>query len=80
LKPWYQVEGEESMKQIPYSTGKIQIGINYTPPKQNAMSQEDMFWQSVILGERQYVITILRMSYAMGVAALVAMLVLWMTL
>jgi len=68
------------MKNLPYNTGKVAIGLHYEPPKKNYMSHEEEFWQSVILGERQIEQYLLRICYLMGAVAFVVMLVLWMTL
>ena len=37
------------MKQPPYNTGKVQIGIYYEPPRQNYMSEDAERLQSSLL-------------------------------
>jgi len=67
-------------KSLPYHTGKVQIGLNYEPPKRNYMSHEEEFWQSVILGERQIERYLLNICYLMGVVAFLIMMLLWVAL
>ena len=40
------------MKQIPYDTGKVKIGLTYTPPPP-LPTPEDDWAQSILLGDRQ---------------------------
>ncbi len=40
------------MKQIPYDTGKVKIGLTYTPPPPTP-TPEDAWAQSILLGDRQ---------------------------
>ena len=40
----------QNNKPIPYNTGKVVIGKAYEPPKLSHGSQEDDFWQDVLLG------------------------------
>lgn len=68
------------MKQTPFNTGKMQIGAHYIPPRHNRMNQEDEFWQSILLGERQKERLLLNICYLMGAVAGLIMLVLWVTL
>jgi hypothetical protein len=67
-------------KPLPYHTGKVQIGLNYVPPKRNYMTHEEEFWQSVILGERQIERYLLNICYLMGAVAGLIMLILWVAL
>jgi len=67
-------------KPLPYHTGKVQIGLNYTPPKRNYMSHEEEFWQSVLLGDFQLERYLLKICYLMGAVAGLIMLVLWVAL
>ena len=40
------------MKQIPYDTGKVKIGLTYTPPPPTPTPEDD--WaQSILLGDRR---------------------------
>lgn len=40
------------MKQVPYDTGKVKIGLTYTPPPPTPTPEDD--WaQSILLGDRQ---------------------------
>jgi hypothetical protein len=39
-------------KGLPYNTGKVLIGGKYVPPKRSCMSDIDIFWQRVLLGEK----------------------------
>ena len=39
-------------KGLPYNTGKVLIGGRYVPPKRSCMSDIDIFWQRVLLGEK----------------------------
>lgn len=41
-------------KQIPYNTGKVQIGLHYQPPKPEYMNDEAEHWQNVLTGVYQY--------------------------
>lgn len=43
----------ESNKLIPYNTGKVQIGLQYKPPKSNYMDHEAEHWQNVLTGVHQ---------------------------
>jgi hypothetical protein len=38
-------------KQVPYNTGKVRIGEQYTAPSRVAHTYETNFWQDVLLGE-----------------------------
>lgn len=67
-------------KNLPYSNGKVEIGLRYEPPKRSQMSHEDEFWQSVLLGDFQLERYLKRLCYLMGAVAGVIMLILWMTL
>ena len=67
-------------KNLPYSTGKVEIGLHYEVPKRNYMSHEEEFWQSVILGERQIERYLLNICYLMGIVAFVIMILLWVAL
>jgi hypothetical protein len=40
------------MKQIPYDTGKVKIGLTYSPPPPPP-TPEDTWVQSLLLGDRQ---------------------------
>lgn len=40
------------MKQIPYDTGKVKIGLTYSPPPP-LPTPEDTWVQSILLGDRQ---------------------------
>lgn len=39
-------------KRPPYDTGKIKIGVYYERPKPQQQSEEDLMWQSLLLGDR----------------------------
>lgn len=39
-------------KPIPFNTGKVLIGSRYEAPKRS-MTNEDTFWQDVLLGEHE---------------------------
>ena len=40
------------MKQVPYDTGKVKIGLTYTPPPPPPTPEDD--WaQSILLGDRR---------------------------
>ena len=40
------------MKQVPYDTGKVKIGLTYTPPPPTPTPEDD--WaQSILLGDRR---------------------------
>jgi len=67
-------------KTLPYSTGKVEIGLHYTPPKKNYMSHEEEFWQSILLGDFQIEQYLRRICYLMGAVAGVIMLILWVSL
>jgi hypothetical protein len=41
-----------SEKNPPYDTGKIKIGVYYERPKPQRQSDEDLMWQSLLLGDR----------------------------
>jgi len=36
-----------------YNTGKLIIGSQYSPPKHSHMNQLDIFWQGVLLQQKQ---------------------------
>ena len=36
-----------------YNTGKLIIGSHYSPPKHSHMNQLDIFWQGVLLQQKQ---------------------------
>ena len=40
------------MKQIPYDTGKVKIGLTYTPPPPEPTPESDWI-QGILLGDRQ---------------------------
>ena len=40
------------MKQIPYDTGKVKIGLTYSPPPPPP-TPEDTWAQSILLGDKQ---------------------------
>jgi len=40
------------MKQIPYDTGKVKIGLTYSPPL-SPHTPEDDWAQSILLGDKQ---------------------------
>ena len=40
------------MKQIPYDTGKVKIGLTYTPPAPHP-TPEDTWAQSILLGDKR---------------------------
>ena len=40
------------MKQIPYDTGKVKIGLTYTPPPPTP-TPEDTWAQSILLGDKR---------------------------
>lgn len=40
------------MKHTPYDTGKVKIGLLYTPPSP-AVTPEDTWVQGILLGDRQ---------------------------
>lgn len=40
------------MKQVPYDTGKVKIGLTYTPPSPPP-TPEDTWAQSILLGDKQ---------------------------
>jgi hypothetical protein len=40
------------MRQIPYDTGKVKIGLTYSPPPP-LPTPEDTWVQSILLGDRQ---------------------------
>ena len=40
------------MKQIPYDTGKVKIGLTYTPPPSPTTPESDWI-QGILLGDKQ---------------------------
>lgn len=65
------------MKQIPYDTGKVKIGLTYTPPPPPPTPEDD--WaQSILLGDRQG-LTDLQLTTIQSLAA-IAVIVLVMLL
>ena len=47
-----QIAQQERPKRLPYTTSSgLQIGSRYEPPRHNPHSQEDDFWQGVLLGD-----------------------------
>jgi hypothetical protein len=40
------------MKQIPYDTGKVKIGLTYSPPPPHP-TPEDTWAQSILLGDKR---------------------------
>jgi hypothetical protein len=45
------VQDEESVKATPYDTGKVKIGVFYTPQLyQTALTPEERFMQDIVLG------------------------------
>ncbi len=65
------------MKQIPYDTGKVKIGLTYTPPPPTPTPEDD--WaQSVMLGDRRG-LTDLQLTTIQSLAA-IAVIVLVMLL
>lgn len=40
------------MKQVPYDTGKVKIGLTYTPPPPTP-TPEDTWAQSILLGDKR---------------------------
>ena len=46
-------------KELPYNTGKVRIGCNYVPPMRSYMSDNDIFWQSVLLGQHRSAVALL---------------------
>ena len=65
------------MKQIPYDTGKVKIGLTYTPPPPTPTPEDD--WaQSILLGDRQG-LTDLQLTTIQSLAA-IAVIVLVMLL
>lgn len=43
---------QERPKRLPYTTPSgVQIGSRYEPPRHNPHTQEDDFWQGVLLGD-----------------------------
>jgi hypothetical protein len=65
------------MKQIPYDTGKVKIGLTYTPPPPTP-TPEDAWAQSILLGDRQG-LTDLQLTTIQSLAA-IAVIVLVMLL
>ena len=65
------------MKQIPYDTGKVKIGLTYPPPPPTPTPEDD--WaQSIMLGDRQG-LTDLQLTTIQSLAA-IAVIVLVMIL
>ena len=65
------------MKQVPYDTGKVKIGLTYTPPPPPPTPEDD--WaQSILLGDRQG-LTDLQLTTIQSLAA-IAVIVLVMLL
>ena len=65
------------MKQIPYDTGKVKIGLTYTPPPPTPTPEDD--WaQSILLGDRRG-LTDLQLTTIQSLAA-IAVIVLVMLL
>ncbi len=65
------------MKQVPYDTGKVKIGLTYTPPPPTPTPEDD--WaQSILLGDRQG-LTDLQLTTIQSLAA-IAVIVLVMLL
>lgn len=63
------------MKQIPYDTGKVKIGLTYTPPPPTPTPEDD--WaQSILLGDRQG-LTDLQLTTIQSLAA-IAFIVIFM--
>jgi|AntAceMinimDraft_5_1070358.scaffolds.fasta_scaffold06876_2 hypothetical protein len=46
-------------KYLPYNTGKVLIGGRYAPPKRSCMSDIDIFWQCILLGEKRPTVDVL---------------------
>lgn len=66
----------------PFDTGKVRIGLAYDTPQQNYTDTEEaVFWQRVLLGQRREILFVgpipLRM-YALGVAVVWGCLM-WVT-
>lgn len=65
------------MKQIPYDTGKVKIGLTYTPPPPTPTPEDD--WaQSILLGDKRG-LTDLQLTTIQSLAA-IAVIVLVMLL
>ncbi len=65
------------MKQIPYDTGKVKIGLTYTPPPPPPTPEDD--WaQSILLGDKRG-LTDLELTTIQSLAA-IAVIVLVMLL
>lgn len=65
------------MKQIPYDTGKVKIGLTYTPPPPTPTPEDD--WaQSILLGDRRG-LTDLQLTTIQSLAA-IAVIILVMLL
>lgn len=65
------------MKQVPYDTGKVKIGLTYTPPPPTPTPEDD--WaQSILLGDRRG-LTDLQLTTIQSLAA-IAVIVLVMLL
>lgn len=65
------------MKHIPYDTGKVKIGLLYTPPSPTP-TPEDTWVQGILLGDRQGLsdleLTTLQSLAAIAVIVLVMLL------
>ena len=49
------VQDEESVKATPYDTGKVRIGVFYTPPLyEKALTPEERFVQDIVLGAKPH--------------------------
>lgn len=65
------------MKQVPYDTGKVKIGLTYTPPPPTPTPEDD--WaQSILLGDRRG-LTDLQLTTIQSLAA-IAVIILVMLL
>ena len=66
------------MKQIPYDTGKVKIGLTYTPPPPTPTPEDD--WaQSILLGDRQGLTDLQRTALQSIAAIAVIVLVMLLT-
>lgn len=41
------------MKRVPYNTGKVQIGVHYTPPARRDMSADELRIQRMLLSRNE---------------------------
>ena len=66
------------MKQIPYDTGKVKIGLTYTPPPPPPTPEDD--WaQSILLGDRRGLTDLQRTTIQSLAAIAVIVLVMLLT-